>query len=121
MWWGRWCQEKKDLLLELGECWQQGALCSAVSLTRQLPPAEESHLAQGHPHDLQVTADLCEGVKVCPPRLSSGQPEASSGFRIFPAGVPVALSAAASGSVSPSAQPPPPFPASFSPSFPSRC
>ena len=28
---------KKDLLLELGECWQQGALCSAVSLTRQLP------------------------------------------------------------------------------------
>ena len=27
----------KDLLLKPGEYWQQGALCSAVSLTRELP------------------------------------------------------------------------------------
>lgn len=53
---------EEDLFLPPGECWQQVALCSA----------EESP-GPGPPGGLQVTADLCEGIKACPPRPSSGQ------------------------------------------------
>lgn len=87
---------KEGLTPRAGGVLAAGSPLLSCQSYKAIASAEESHLAQGHPHDLQVTADLCEGVKVCPPRLSSGQPEASSGFRIFPAGVPVALSKAAS-------------------------
>lgn len=64
---------RKGLTPQAGGVLAAGSPLLSCQSYKGIASAEESHLAQDHPRGLQVTADLCEGIKVYPPRPSSGQ------------------------------------------------